>query len=210
MFKIAIGMLLAQVSLGAVASQVEKAVFAGGCFWCMEAAYQELPGVKDVVSGFTGGELENPTYNGDHRGHYEAVEVTYDPNVLTYQDLLNVFWINIDPFDKRGQFCDKGFSYQSAVFVQDAREKALAEASKQAVADHFPDKEVVTAILERKVFYPVAEYHQDYYLKNPIRYRFYRAGCGRDRRLQQIWGDKRVWGDPARPGLPSSYAFITP
>lgn len=175
--------------LNGAAAQNDKAIFAGGCFWCMEAAFQELDGVKDVISGFTGGTLKNPTYDGNHSGHYEAIEVTYDPAAITYENLLQVFWRNIDPFDENGQFCDKGFSYQSAIFVADASQKQLAEASKQDVIGKFPDGKVVTPILDARTFYPVKEYHQDYYLKNPLRYKYYRWGCGRDRRLKELWGE---------------------
>ena len=167
----------------------EKAVFAGGCFWCVEALYQEQAGVSDVVSGFTGGTLRNPTYNGNHRGHYEAVKVTYDPSVISYQDLLDLYWVNIDPFDDKGQFCDKGFSYRAAIFVQDEKERALARASKEKVMARFEGETVYTEILSTKRFYPVEKFHQDYYKKNPIRYKFYRSGCRRDQRLDQIWGD---------------------
>lgn len=166
-----------------------KATFAGGCFWCVEAAFQDLDGVSEAVSGFTGGTLKNPTYRGNHRGHYEAVEVTYDPELISYQDLLDVFWVNIDPFDKRGQFCDKGFSYQSAIFVSDEQQRTLAQASLNAVKAKFAKNTVVTPILPANKFWPVEEYHQDYYKKNAIRYNYYRYGCGRDARLKQIWGD---------------------
>ena len=156
----------------------------------MESAYQERDGVLEVVSGFTGGALKNPTYNGNHQGHYEVVKVTYDTDVLSYQDLLDQYWVNIDPFDPRGQFCDKGPSYRSAIFVADATQRELAEASKARVAAEFKDKTVATEILPAATFFPVEAYHQDYYSKNPIRYRFYRTGCGRDRRLKAIWGDR--------------------
>ncbi|MDA7833707.1 peptide-methionine (S)-S-oxide reductase MsrA [Pseudomonadales bacterium] len=161
----------------------------GGCFWCVEALYQEQAGVSDVVSGFTGGTLRNPTYNGNHRGHYEAVKVTYDPSVISYQDLLDLYWVNIDPFDDKGQFCDKGSSYRAAIFVQDEKERALAIASKEKVMARFEGEIVYTEILSTKRFYPVERFHQDYYKKNPIRYKFYRSGCRRDQRLDQIWGD---------------------
>lgn len=170
-----------------------KAIFAGGCFWCMESDFEKLDGVTDVVSGFTGGTLKNPTYNGNHKGHYEAVEITYDPSKITYQDLLDHFWVNIDPFDDSGQFCDKGFSYLSAIFVGNNVEKKLAEASKQKVTEQFPNQTVVTPILSATTFYPIKgeeSYHQDYYKNNPLRYKLYRWNCGRDQRLQDIWGDK--------------------
>ena len=166
----------------------DTAVFAGGCFWCVEAAYQDIEGVTDAVSGFTGGKLKNPTYNGNHRGHYEAVKVTYDPAVINYEQLLEVFWHNIDPFDDRGQFCDKGDSYRSAIFLTD-EQRSQAESSKEKVVQKFQSEVVVTELLPVSKFWPVETEHQDYYKKNPIRYHLYRNGCGRDRRLKQIWGD---------------------
>ena len=180
--------VLASFSTVAVA---DKAVFAGGCFWCMESDFEKLPGVTDVVSGFTGGTLENPTYNGDHTGHYEAVEVTYDPDIVSYQQLLDHYWVNIDPFDARGQFCDKGPSYLSAIFVANDLERELAEASRVKVVERFPNRKVVTPIHDASVFYPIKgdeSYHQDYYKKSPVRYKFYRWNCGRDQRLAEIWG----------------------
>ncbi len=170
------------------------AMFAGGCFWCMESAYQEQPGVLDVVSGFTGGTMENPTYSGDHRGHFEAVKVVYDTDVLSYQDLVDLFWVNIDPFDNKGQFCDKGFSYRTALFPATAGERAIAEASLAKVAERFPQETVHTEIRDASAFWPVEDYHQDYYLKNPVRYKFYRWNCGRDQRLDAIWGDEARGG----------------
>ena len=168
--------------------ETAEAVFAGGCFWCMESAYQEREGVLDVVSGFTGGTLQNPTYSGNHEGHYEVVKVTYDSSILSYQDLLDQFWVNIDPFDPRGQFCDKGPSYRAAIFVANAEQEALATASLESVVMRFPGETVVTEILPSSTFWPVEEYHQDYYLKNPVRYKYYRWNCGRDQRLESVWG----------------------
>jgi peptide-methionine (S)-S-oxide reductase len=171
----------------------DKAIFAGGCFWCMESDFEKLEGVTEVISGFTGGTLENPTYGGNHTGHYEAVEITFDPNIVTYQGLLEHFWVNIDPFDAKGQFCDKGFSYLSAIFVADEKERELAELSKQSVITQFPNQKVVTPILPSTTFYPIKgneSYHQDYYKKNSVRYKLYRWNCGRDQRLTDIWGDK--------------------
>lgn len=171
-------------------AETATAVFAGGCFWCMESDYEKLEGVTSVVSGFTGGTLQNPTYSGNHEGHFEAVEVTYDPETISYQQLLDRFWLSIDPFDNNGQFCDKGSSYRSAIFPQNATERALAEASKAAVAERFSDQTVYTEIRDASTFWPVEEYHQDYYLKNPIRYKYYRWNCGRDQRLEQLWGEQ--------------------
>ena len=184
--------LLALFSLSANA-ETATAHFAGGCFWCMESDYQDKDGVIDVISGFTGGTLENPTYKGNHEGHFEAIEVTYDPAVISYQELLDHFWVNIDPFDARGQFCDKGPSYRTAIFVANDVEKKLAEESKSKIVAQFPGKEVVTPILDASVFYPIQgdeSYHQDYFKNNPIRYKYYRWNCGRDQRLKSIWGEK--------------------
>ncbi len=175
--------------LGSPTTKPETAVFAGGCFWCVEALYQEVEGVSNVVSGFTGGELINPTYNGDHSGHYEAVEVTFDPNRVDFETLLDLFWVNIDPFDNRGQFCDKGPSYRSAIFVNGGQKQKALD-SKTRVMARFADKTIYTEILDRSIFYPVEDYHQDYYKKNPLRYNLYRTGCRRDARLHQIWGDE--------------------
>ncbi len=174
-------------------THADTAVFAGGCFWCMEKDFESLEGVSEAISGFTGGTAENPTYRGDHTGHYEAVEITYDPAVVSYQDLLDHFWVNVDPFDARGQFCDKGHSYLSALFVANDEEKALAEKSRQRVVEQFPDQTVVTPILTLGEFFPIKGdeiHHQDFYKKSPKRYKAYRWGCGRDRRLKQIWGDQ--------------------
>ena len=173
----------------------DKAIFAGGCFWCMESDFEKLAGVTDVVSGFTGGTLKNPTYTGNHQGHYEAVEVSYDPAIVSYKELLDYYWIHIDPFDARGQFCDKGFSYLSAIFVANEEEKMLAESSRKKVVQQFPNQKIVTPILAASVFYPIKgkeSYHQDYYKNNPVRYKYYRWNCGRDQRLKAIWGDKAV------------------
>ena len=148
-------------------SLADKAVFAGGCFWCMESDFEKVSGVSAVVSGFTGGHVMNPTYNGNHEGHYEAVEVEYDPAIVSYQQLLDYYWVHIDPFDGRGQFCDKGAGYLSAIFVGSDRERALAEASRQRVAQLFPGQAIVTPILDVGVFYPIRgeeSYHQDYSL----------------------------------------------
>jgi peptide-methionine (S)-S-oxide reductase len=171
----------------------DKATFAGGCFWCMESDFEKVEGVADVVSGFTGGTLINPSYEGDHTGHYEAVEITYDPDKISYEKLLEHYWVNIDPFDAKGQFCDKGHSYLSAIFVANESERALAETSRMKVVSQFPDKTVVTPVLDASAFYPIKgkeSYHQDYYKNNPVRYKFYRYSCGRDQRLEEIWGDK--------------------
>lgn len=191
MNKITITFIILVTAIFSTAASADKAIFAGGCFWCVEKDFESLDGVSEAVSGFIGGTAKNPTYRGDHTGHYEAVEITYDPNVVSYQELLNHFWVNIDPFDARGQFCDKGPSYLSAIFVANDQEKALAEKSKQKVIEQFPDKTVVTPILDASEFFPIKGneiHHQDFYKKSPARYKAYRWGCGRDKRLKQIWG----------------------
>ena len=164
------------------------ATFAGGCFWCMEGPFDKLPGVISTTSGYTGGTKANPTYeevsNGG-TGHRESVEVVYDPRKVTYAQLLDTFWHNVDPTDNSGQFCDHGPQYRSAIFYHDAEQKRLAEASKAALEKRF---RVATDILSASQFWRAEEYHQDYYKKNPIRYHFYRFNCGRDQRLEQIWG----------------------
>lgn len=166
------------------------AVFAAGCFWCVEQAFEKTEGVAQAVSGYTGGITVNPTYeqvSGEGTGHYEAVKVIYDPDVVTYARLLDVFWKNVDPFDPIGQFCDKGSSYRGAIFPATPEEAAAAEASKDAVAERFGRK-VEVQILPSAPFYDAEAYHQDYYLKNPQTYAFYKWRCGRAQRLEQIWG----------------------
>jgi peptide-methionine (S)-S-oxide reductase len=168
------------------------AVFAGGCFWCMELPYDEVPGVISTISGYTGGHTENPTYkevSNGKTGHLEAIQITYDPAKVSYEKLLDVYWHNIDPLDGDGQFCDKGDQYKSAIFYQDENEKQLAEASKLGLKGKFPDKVIVTSIKVAGTFFPAEEYHQDYYLNNPTKYKFYRFTCGRDKRLNELWGD---------------------
>ncbi|MBU1417458.1 MAG: peptide-methionine (S)-S-oxide reductase MsrA [Proteobacteria bacterium] len=159
----------------------------------MEADFEKLEGVTEVISGFTGGITKNPTYSGNHEGHYEAVEITYDPEKVSFQELLEYYWVNIDPFDAKGQFCDKGSSYLSAIFVTNEKEKKLAEFSRKKIIDRFPNKKVITPILNASTFYPIKgaeSHHQDYYKNNSIRYKYYRWNCGRDQRLQEIWGNK--------------------
>lgn len=171
--------------------EAETAIFAGGCFWCMEKPYDELPGVIATTSGYTGGDVENPSYQQVSRGgtgHYEALKVTYDPQQVDYETLLDVFWVNVDPLDNRGQFCDKGSQYRSAIFVASPEEEALAETSREALSSRFTQP-IATEILPATTFYEAEEYHQDYYQKNPVRYKVYRAGCGRDNRLATVWGD---------------------
>ncbi|MFA6236344.1 MAG: peptide-methionine (S)-S-oxide reductase MsrA [Bacteriovorax sp.] len=164
----------------------DTAVFAGGCFWCMEPPFEALKGVSTVKAGYAGGTKLNPTYeevSSGTTGHKEVIEVTYDPKQVAYAQLLKVFWENIDPFDKHGQFCDKGSQYTSAVFASSEEAKKEFEKSRPKGKG-----EVVTQLLPAATFYPAEEYHQDYYKKNPIRYKFYRYNCGRDNRLKEIWG----------------------
>ncbi len=167
------------------------AILAGGCFWCVEADFDKVEGVIDTVSGYTGGTTDNPTYRqvtGGNTGHYEAVRITYNPDVVTFRELVDHFWRTVDPLDAGGQFCDRGESYRTAVFVADAGERAEAEASR-AAADALLEGDIVTPVLDRATFWPAEDYHQDYYRKNPMRYRFYRLSCGRDDRLDALWGD---------------------
>lgn len=169
-----------------------RATFAGGCFWCMEGPFDELKGVVSTTSGYIGGTSENPTYeqvSAGGTGHAEAVQVLYDPRKVSYTKLLHVFWRNIDPLTPNAQFCDKGSQYRSAIFYHDAEQQRLAEESKAALetSGRFKDK-IVTQIVQATKFYAAEQYHQDYYIKNPIRYKYYRSGCGRDRRLARLWG----------------------
>ena len=171
-----------------------KATFAGGCFWCMEKPFDELPGVIDTTSGYTGGTVENPSYSqvsSGGTGHVEAVQITYDPNQVSYETLLAVFWHNIDPVDGRGQFCDKGSQYRSVVFYQDAAQQQAAAVSKQALEESDQlSQAIATTIQPASTFYPAEDYHQNYYQTHPVRYQVYRFGCGRDQRLAQLWGDE--------------------
>ena len=169
-----------------------KAIFAGGCFWCMEPPFDKLDGVVATISGYTGGAKLNPTYeevSSGSTGHAEAVEVEYDPKKVSYEKLLDVFWHNVDPTQKDAQFCDHGNQYRTAIFAVNDEQKKLAEASKAALAKSKPFKgDIVTEIVPATTFYPAEDYHQDYYMKNPVRYKFYRTGCGRDARLKELWG----------------------
>ena len=170
----------------------ESAIFAGGCFWCVEKDFEEVPGVVEVVSGYSGGVLDNPTYKQvsyTETGHFEAAEVIYDPDVVSYRELVDYFWTTVDPTDDSGQFCDKGSSYRTAVFVT-PEQRAEAEASLAAVRASKPFSDpIVTPILDAVTFYDAEGYHQDYYRKNPVRYKAYRTSCRRDARLKKLWGD---------------------
>jgi peptide-methionine (S)-S-oxide reductase len=167
------------------------AIFAGGCFWCMEPPFDALPGVISTTAGYTGGRVVNPTYeevSAGGTGHAEAVEVRYDAARVTYAELLDVFWRNVDPFATDRQFCDRGEQYRAAIFYRDDEQKRLAQASKRGLEEEL-GKPFTTAIEPARRFYAAETYHQDYYVKNPIRYKFYRYNCGRDKRLAEVWGD---------------------
>jgi len=173
-------------------STIKKATFAGGCFWCMEPEFANLPGVSKVVSGYTGGNLPNPTYeqvSSGTTGHVEAIEVTYDSAKVSFGELLNIFWENVDPLDEYGQFCDKGSQYRAGIFYHDAEQKKLAEASKEKVRIMFKQP-IATVIKPASAFYPAEDYHQEYYIKNKTRYKMYRSGCGRDDALKKLWSGK--------------------
>jgi peptide-methionine (S)-S-oxide reductase len=178
---------------GAVDDRLAVATFAGGCFWCMEPPFDELPGVVSTTSGYTGGSKVNPTYeqvSSGKTGHAEAMQVRYDPTRISYEKLLDVFWRNIDPLTANRQFCDRGPQYRSAIFYHDEEQRRLAQSSKQALDGRFGEP-IVTEIEPAGAFYPAEEYHQDYYKKNPLRYKLYRWNCGRDARLTEVWGRMR-------------------
>ncbi len=168
------------------AAESETAIFGGGCFWCVEQAFDAVKGVTETVSGYAGGTKPNPTY-GSHEGYKEAVKVTYDPAKVTYAELLDTFWHNIDPFDPRGQFCDKGPAYQSVIYTANPEEKTLAEKTKAEIAERF-DEPVATEIVQETTFTAAEDYHQNYHAVNPISYKFYKWNCGRAQRLEEIWG----------------------
>ncbi len=169
-----------------------KAYFAGGCFWSMELAFEKVEGVLSVTSGFMGGTVANPSYeevSAGRTGHAESVEVVYDPSKVSYQKLLDAFWHNIDPITPNGQFCDYGNEYRTAIFFQTDEEKRLSDISKLAIEQSKRFKEpIVTQIVKASQFYPAEEYHQDFYKKNPVRYKFYQYNCGRAKRLEELWG----------------------
>ena len=189
----AIIVLLLNLTSVQAAEKQETATFAGGCFWCMEPPYEKLPGVVSVVSGYIGGTKADPTYeevSAGGTGHAEAVRIVYNPRKISYPQLLEVFWRNVDPTTPNAQFCDVGDQYRSAIFYHDESQRKAAETSKRAVERKKTFKEpVVTEIAPATRFYPAEEYHQDYHRKNPIRYKYYRHRCGRDQRLRQLWGE---------------------
>lgn len=182
----------AQTPSAAVPARTAKATFAGGCFWCVEADFDKVPGVISTTSGYTGGRTPNPTYeqvSAKGTGHAEAVEVVYDPQKVSYEQLLGKFWHSIDPTTRDRQFCDSGSPYRTAIYAHDDAQLAAARASLVALEKSKPFKEPIVTTIERAgPFYAAEGYHQDYYLKNPIRYKYYRTSCGRDARLQELWG----------------------
>jgi peptide-methionine (S)-S-oxide reductase len=183
---------------GLKAQEHETAIFAGGCFWCVEADFDKVPGVVETVSGYTGGTVEDPTYEQVSRedtGHREAVRITYDPDQVSYEDLLTAFWHSVDPTDAGGQFCDRGDSYATAIFVEGEEQRQAAEASKKEVGQEV-GQEIVTPIEDAGPFYEAEGYHQDYYEKSPVRYRYYRWSCGRDKRIEELWGEAAFAGIP--------------
>ena len=177
------------INLGLFAAENKKAYFAGGCFWCMEESYDQVDGVLSSVSGYSGGHLKNPKYEDviyKDTGHVEVIEITYDPSIISYKDLLEVYWRNIDPFDSEGQFCDKGKSYRSVIFFDNKNQKELIDKSFKVIEKRF-DKKIVTLVWKFDIFYPAENYHQDYYEKNFIRYLMYKNGCKREETLKRIW-----------------------
>jgi peptide-methionine (S)-S-oxide reductase len=192
MMRVLVAALALIVGFGnAGAADVATATFAGGCFWCMEPPFDAIAGVVSTTAGYTGGQLANPTYeqvSAGGTGHAESVQVVYDPKRVTYRQLLDVFWHNVDPTTPDAQFCDVGRQYRTAIFVSDDEQRRAAEESRDAVAKRL-GRRIVTEIVPAGPFYPAEDYHQDYYRKNPVRYRFYRYTCGRDRRLAEIWGE---------------------
>jgi len=186
--------LFGNAAAQAPAASLAKATFAGGCFWCVEADFDKVDGVISTTSGYIGGRVPNPTYaqvSAGNTGHTEAVEIVFDPRKVSYEKLLDVFWVSIDPTVKDRQFCDIGSQYRAVVFFHDDGQRRAAEASKAALEKNKRFAQpIVTPIEMATTFYPAEDYHQDYYRKNPVRYAYYRSGCGRDARLKELWGDK--------------------
>ncbi len=178
------------VTSGDSKNEYKKAYFAGGCFWCMEESFDKVKGVVKSISGYSGGHVKNPTYKQviyKETGHVEAIEVYYDPKLTNYEELLKVFWVNIDPFDAKGQFCDKGKSYRSVAFYQNIKQKKLIQSSITNIEKKFNEKKIVTLVWEFKNFYPAEDHHQDYYQKNFLRYLAYKSSCQREEILNKIW-----------------------
>ena len=190
----ALALALASAAASAQPKGLETAIFAGGCFWCVESDFDKVPGVVSTTSGYTGGHTDHPSYHevsAGGTGHAESVEIAFDPKVVSYQKLLEVYWHSIDPTVKDRQFCDVGSQYRTAIFYLNDEQKRLAEESRAQIERSKPFKSpIVTEIVKAGTFWPAEEYHQDYYKKNPLRYHFYREGCGRDARLKQLWGSE--------------------
>lgn len=192
---LALSLLPSALAESAPAQRIETAILAGGCFWCIEADYEKLDGVLDVISGYTGGHVDNPTYkqvSAGRTGHIEAVKVTYDANKISYDEILSFFWRHIDPTRDDDQFCDSGEQYRPAIFYETANQKDQAIASRQVIEQTKPFADPLKVeLIAATTFYPAEEYHQDYYIKNPLRYHFYRYNCGRDTRVEQLWGKQK-------------------
>ena len=172
------------------AKNINEAYFAGGCFWCMEDFLEKVKGVEEVISGYSGGDVENPTYKEvtyGNTGHFEAAKIIYDQDLVSFKELLNLYWKNIDPFDSAGQFCDKGLSYRSVIFYENENEKKIIVNSIKTIESKLKGKKVVTFVRKFKKFYPAEDYHQDYYQKNFLNYLLYKKACGREARLKEIW-----------------------
>ncbi len=173
-----------------VAKNINEAYFAGGCFWCMEEFFEKVEGVEKVISGYSGGKIKNPTYKEvtySNTGHFEAIKIVYDQDIINYKELLNLYWKNIDPFDSAGQFCDKGLSYRSVAFYKNQNEKINIESSIENIEKKFEGKKVVTFVRQFEKFYPAEEYHQNYYQENFVNYLLYKKACGREQTLKNIW-----------------------
>lgn len=192
------GAVFDRASVQAAEDDLREAVFAGGCFWCVEADFDKVPGVVETISGYTGGHVEDPSYeqvSSGGTGHYEAVKIVYNPEKVSYEDLLHTFWRTVDPLDAHGQFCDRGNSYRTAIFAVNERQEKLAKASKRELQESgVLNAEIVTPVLSAEPFYRAEEYHQNYYKKNSIKYNYYRWRCGRDGRVEELWGDEAFAG----------------
>lgn len=191
--KLPLLLLLSSIITPSFAAQQDTALFAGGCFWCMEPPFDKLDGVISTTSGYTAGHKDNPTYrevSAGTTGHTEAIQIIYDPEKITYSELLKVFWKNIDPIAVDRQFCDSGSQYRSGIYYLNAAQEKAAEQSLQNLQTTRQfEEQIATEVVAARTFYPAEDYHQDYYLKNPIRYKFYRYSCGRDQRLSELWGE---------------------
>ncbi len=187
-------MVIIMATTPVAANEIEKATFAAGCFWCMEHPFDEIKGVISTTSGYTSGHQNNPTYqqvSAGRTGHTEAVQILFDPSIISYAELLDVYWRNSDPTTANRQFCDVGSQYRPGIFFHNEKQQRLAEASKQKIVQSKSfHEDVITEITAASRFWPAEEYHQNYYLKNPVRYKFYRYNCGRQQRLDQLWGEK--------------------